>query len=222
MIELFVVVEGQTEEEFIKRVVAPHLLSFQIYAIPIVVMTRRERDGRKHKGGGRHWAKWKNDILRIAVRPTVRITTLFDLYGLPSDFPELSQHSPVADTAARAALLEGAMARVIGGSAFIPYLQRHEFEALVLAALPALQTLLDEHRDRIGLEKLAESLGEAAPEDVNDGAQTAPSKRLQAAIESYDKLLHGPLATEATGLVALRSKCPRFDSWIARLEGLAC
>ena len=231
MTELFVVVEGQTEEQFIKHTVAPHLAAFQVYAVPIVVMTRRAADGSKHKGGG-DWSKWKADILRLVRdrRPAVRITTLFDLYGLPKNFPELELHGAINDTASRITLLEQAMAREIEDPRFWPYLQRHEFEALVLASLPALQQVLEEPSDRTGLQKLVDQLGATPPEDVNDGLETAPSKRLQSFIPSYNpgnrrkgegKSVYGPLATEATGLPALRDKCPRFNAWIAKLETLS-
>lgn len=56
---------------------------------------------------------------------------------------------------------------------------------------------------------------------MNDGHDTAPSKQLKARIPSYQKTVHGPLVTEATGLAKLRAACPRFDDWVAKLEGLS-
>lgn len=231
MIQLYAVVEGETEQEFFKRVVAPHLLSFEVFATPITVLTKRERDGRKHKGGG-DWTKWKEDIRRYCLdrRASVRITTLFDLYGLPKNFPGLEQHAHLSDTAARATALEQAMLEEIADTRFLPYLQRHEFEALVLASLPALERLLEGSDDRAGLQKLRDDLGSLAPEDVNDGRATAPSKRLQTFIPSYSpgdrrkgegKSVYGPLVTEETGLASLRAQCPRFDAWISKLETLS-
>jgi hypothetical protein len=226
LIELFLVVEGATEAEFVRRAIAPHLANLQIWAKPIEVTTRRERDGRKRRGGG-HWTKWEADIRKLLrdPRPPVRVTSMFDLYGLPKNFPQLEQHSKIPDTAARTTMLEHAMARQIGDERFLPYLQRHEFEALVLAALPALEEILDDPRDRAGLKKLRANLGDSAPEDVNDGMATAPSKRLQSFIPSYNpgdrrnregKSVYGPQVTAATGLVVLRSNArvstPGFPS----------
>jgi hypothetical protein len=59
-----------------------------------------------------------------------------------------------------------------------------------------------------------------APEDVNDGAQTAPSKRLETLIAGYRKTVHGPPAVASAGLTALRTSCPRFGAWVTRLEAL--
>jgi len=105
---LYVLVEGQTEEVFVRGLLAPHLDGFGVMAVPIVVTTRRNADGSKHRGGG-HWRHWQRDLMRLVgghPGERVRFTTLFDLYGLPDDFPELAEHATVADTARRATLLE--------------------------------------------------------------------------------------------------------------------
>lgn len=221
MIRLYVLVEGPTEEAFVNDVLGPHL-GPSVTTIPIIVTSRRERSGKKRKGGG-HWKHWGKD-LRTLTRGNpgddVRFTTLFDLYGLPSDFPEIERHAHEKNTLLRAIALEKAMADVVGDWRLIPYLQRHEFEALVLASLDKLSDLLDP-QDREGLVRLRDELRRfSGPEDVNDGEDTAPSKRLEAAIPSYEKITHGPLAIEATGLAAIRERCPRFDSWLRRLEAL--
>lgn len=230
MIELHFVLEGQSEEVFVRAVLAPHLEKFGVYAKPTIVATSRTRDGRKHRGGG-GWEKWATDIrLRLRdKRPVVRVTTLFDLYGLPKNFPEVSALAGVADTRERCDKLQDAMAKAVGDARFIPYLQRHEFEALVLAGLPALSELLDQPADRKGLERLQADIGEAKPEDVNDDVNTAPSKRLGRFIPSYDenrspdgkdKPYFAEEVTVRTGLEVLRTKCPRFGAWVAKLEAL--
>lgn len=143
MIRLYVLVEGPTEEAFVNDVLGPHL-GPSVTTIPIIVTSRRERSGKKRKGGG-HWKHWGKD-LRTLTRGNpgddVRFTTLFDLYGLPSDFPEIERHAHEKNTLLRAIALEKAMADVVGDWRLIPYLQRHEFEALVLASLDKLSDLL--------------------------------------------------------------------------------
>jgi hypothetical protein len=105
-------------------------------------------------------------------------------------------------------------------SRFIPYLQRHEFEALVLASVSALRYLLDADDDVKGLARLASTIRGLSPEDINDGASSAPSKRLLDCVPGYRKTLHGPEAVAATGMLGLRACCPRFDAWVSRLEAL--
>jgi len=221
MTRLLILAEGQTEGSFLKLVLAPHLAELNVWAEPVIVETSRDLSGRKHRGGGR-WKQWEKDLRRLAAQRAgdLRLSCFFDLYGLPSDFPELNQHNKIADTTQRAELLEQAMAQAIGDPRFIPYLQRHEFEALVLAALDQLRELLDKDVDQRGVDTLKRSLGEFSPEDINDNPNTAPSKRILQHIPNYAKVAHGPTATERAGLALLRAKCPRFNVWVKKLEAL--
>lgn len=191
MTPLYILVEGPTEERFVKQTLIPHL---QGMAPPgnsdvrvWIVETSRDAQGRKRRGGGR-WGKWQKDLMRLKEIKSCRFTTLFDLYGLPGDFPKLEQHSSIVDTTRRAEMLEQAMVAAVGDWRFIPYIQRHEFEALVLAALNQLEQLL-EGEDLAGLRRLRGEIAGHAPEDVNDGPETAPSKRLERFIPSYQKKL---------------------------------
>lgn len=88
MIRVNVVVEGQTEEAFVKRVLAPHLLSKQVDARPMIAPTKRGVRKRVHRGGGRWFASAQRFIRRKLTDDTsAYTTTMFDYYGLPSDFP---------------------------------------------------------------------------------------------------------------------------------------
>lgn len=220
MTRLYVLVEGQTEEEFAKNILSPHLLERKIYAYPIIVETSRDSFGRKRRGGG-DWNKWLRDLKRLTGQhpgPDVRFTTLFDLYGLPKHFPGLEQHAGEKDTTRRAGLLEGSMFQAVNDWRLIPYLQRHEFEALVLASIEPLAGLLEDPGELEGITKLRALVKQVPPEEINDGETTAPSKRLESHIASYRKTVHGPLAVEGAGLGALRGACPRFDAWVSKLE----
>lgn len=225
MKRLIIVVEGPTEEGFVKGVLSPHLQARFIFTSTLIVTTRRdELTGAKLNKGGGFWRNWFNDLRRVMGEnsgPNVAFTTLIDLYGLPKDFPQLEALSKIGDTRQRASEVEAVMSKQFGDHRFIPYVQRHEFETLVLASLGALAELLDAEEDLQGLEQLRSDIAGHPPEDVNDGPDTAPSKRLLARIPSYRKTLHGPLVGESTGLASLRAACPRFDAWVAKLEGLS-
>jgi len=222
VIWLYILVEGPTEENFVKLTLGPHLLNFSVHAIPIIVTFSRDpRTGEKARGGG-SWKRWVTDLHCLAgqhSRQDARFTTLFDFYGLPRDFPERKAHLACADTVQCVRSLEQAMANIVEDRRFIPYLQRHEFEALVLACLDKLSELLDS-ADRPSVARLTRDLEGMGPEDVNGGEQTAPSKRLEKVL-GYTKTLHGPFAIDAAGLVVIRSKCPGFDAWLTKLESLA-
>ncbi len=224
MIRLTVVVEGQTEEAFVKEVLAPHLLQREIYvSATIVGKVAAQRRGRGGRGGG-HFKRWRRDLERLLSGDRSaehRVTTMFDLYGLPDDFPGIEQHGSDTDTVRRCETLERSLAETLGDFRLVPYLQRHEFEALVLASLPSLCLFLDAEDDLAGLTQLEANIDGIDPEDINDGKTTAPSKRLREHVPGYVKTLHGPMAVMDTGLAPLRARCPRFDAWISRLEALA-
>lgn len=50
-----VLVEGQTEETFIRDVLGPHLVGLGIYLTPVLVATKRVKSGLKFKGGLSHY-----------------------------------------------------------------------------------------------------------------------------------------------------------------------
>jgi hypothetical protein len=56
------------------------------------------------------------------------------------------------------------------------------------------------------------------PEHINDSPETAPSKRIEALIPSYQKPLFGNLAALEIGLDPIRHACPHFREWLDRLE----
>ncbi len=86
---LNIIAEGNTEENFVNQTLKPHLASLSVGASVRVVTTRRTR-GKKYRGGLSTYAKARIDIIRWIKQdqnPDVRFTTMFDLYGLPTDFP---------------------------------------------------------------------------------------------------------------------------------------
>lgn len=223
MRRVFVVVEGQTEEQFIRYVLQPHLLELGIDLRVMIVATRQDlATGAKIRGGG-HWRQWRRDIVRLlrSQPADVRVTTLFDLYGLPGDFPGVGSASAMRDTVERATALERAMVDEVRDGRLIPYLQRHEFEALLYTDLSCFRELLS---DSSGLDALMGEVKGLAPEDINCGSETAPSKRLIRHLgQPYRlaKATFGQLVAETIGLPRLRAACPRFNGWVVSLESLA-
>ena len=222
MIRLHIACEGQTEEVFVRTVIAPHLGSFHVFATATIVGTPKRRASAPLRKGGGGWQLWERDLRRLLDGPTpdLRVTTLFDLYGLPDGFPGRDGFAAITDTVRRCVQIERALSDHFDDRRFLPYLQRHEFEALVLGALPALREMLDAREDVDGVDRLEVEIGNHSPEDIDDEAASAPSKRLKRHVPSYRKLVHGPTAVEAIGLVTLRRKCPKFDSWLSQLESL--
>lgn len=223
-IRLNFIVEGQTEEAFVKNTLVPHLADRSIGAYVRCVQTSRKR-GVKYSGGISHYAQVRKDIrnwTRQDRNPDARFTTMFDLYALPTDFPDYDAAIQRVDPLQRADVLEDALAQDIDDGRFVPYIQVHEFEALLLADPAKLDSQFPDDADAI------RRLGETAsryqsPEHIDDGSDTAPSKRIIREIPAYEgqKASAGPLVAERIGLYTLRAQCHHFGSWIDRLEALA-
>ncbi len=222
-VRLHFIVEGQTEETFVNRVLRPHLATLSIWVKVRCVMTSHKR-GVKHRGGIRRYAQARNDIkdwITEDQNPDAHFTTMFDLYGLPTDFPGYEDATQIADPYRRVRTLENTLSKDISDSRFVPYFQLHEFEALLLSDP---QKLDSQFYDRSGgIRRLVDVVSTFdSPELVNDGNDTAPSKRITDVIPEYEgmKAAAGPIVAEKIGLSTLRLKCKHFGEWLGRLEAL--
>lgn len=65
-------------------------------------------------------------------------TTMFDLYALPNDFPGYSEANSIGDRYERVLSFEKAFSKAVASERFIPYIQLHEYEALVFCGLDYL------------------------------------------------------------------------------------
>lgn len=221
---LHIICEGQTEERFVKKVLAPYLSAFQIVAKALLVTTSNSKHG---KGGVVNFAHIERDIHRaLKLYPDKGyerhiITTFIDYYGLPNEFPAFSESQQLPSPYQQVEHLEKAFAQAISSSRFIPYIQLHEFETLIFCGCQHLSFFYGDCR---GLEeRLLEELHTAEnPELINGGRRTSPSKRLIQIIENeykqkYDKPLMAEYVTSRVGIERLRECCPHFNQWVESL-----
>ena len=225
MVRLYFYVEGQTEQEYVRRVLMPHLAGFGVRVMGAVLAASRRRHGRVSRGGGRRYQPMRNDLGRLLwqdERADARFTTMFDLYALYDGFPswdeaEKQRHIPRE----RVLTLEKAFAADVGDARFIPHIQLYEFETILLCE-PGHLALVYENADA-GIAALRAAVDEATlPELVNDGEATAPSKRIIAQFPRYDrqKTTVGAELAECVGIEATRRLCAHFDRWLKTLESL--
>lgn len=222
-IRLHIIAEGQTEERFVKDCLAEYLGRFQVITDVRCVKTGKDRN-RVYKGGLTNYQKLKNDIvrwLREDQNSDARFTTMVDFYDLPKDFPGKESFEGLNDPYDKVEAAERAFAADIGDRRFIPYLQLHEFEALVLANPKNLgEEYFDREREIEELEAVLAGFN-GNPELINSGRFTAPSKRIKVLIPEYRKVLAGPFLAELEGLSSLREKCRHFNAWIEKLSTLS-
>jgi hypothetical protein len=211
-----VLVEGQTEETFVRELLAPHLVGFQVYLTPRIIETSKG-----HKGGVVSFGKILHQVRRWCQHdPTAIVTTLFDVYGLPSDFPGFAAWNTNQSPLPQVAALEASLAASVAQPNLIPYLQLHEYEALLFSDLAAFR-YADVPPAAIAAWQL-ELAQCAGPEHINNSLATAPSKRLISRWPryAYAKPQYGVLLALEIGLPTIRHKCPRFDRWVSTLESL--
>ena len=223
MIRLNIIVEGHTEERFVKDVLTDHLALFQVYAVARKVETSR-RGKKIFKGGITTYNKLKNDFLRWMNHDhssNARFTSMIDLYGLPKDFPGYQQLIKTSDPYQKIKSLEKSFAKDIKDERFIPYIQLHEYESLILSNPQSFKKIFFEHESQIEhLSNMVQLF--ASPELIDEGNETAPSKRIIKEIPEYRyiKSTAGPSVARIIGLDIIRKKCPHFGNWLCQLEQL--
>lgn len=224
---LHVLCEGHTEECFCKQVLKEYLEVYDIKVKPQVLYTNKKKNGR---GGLSNFSKVERDLTTMfnqfndTANEQHWFTTMFDFYSLPNDFPGYQKQC--ANHRLRVANIENELGGYFGHKRFIPYIQLHEFEALVFAGLDKLKLQYPPGRK---LDKSIEQLKKALrqhnddPEEVNDSPNTAPSKRIISAftgLHKYNKKMVGPDVVKAIGIDGLKTKCKHFAQWMTRLEKL--
>lgn len=220
-VTLRIVVEGQTEETFVRDILKPYLANFAVRASAHVV-NPVEKSGYSPPGGLNNYAQAETDIslwLRHDKSANGRVTTMFDLYELPDDFPGYRDAALHNNPFQRVQALEDALAQEFDDSRFIPYIQLHEFEALLLCDPRKFETYFYNCPD--GIENLVNMVaGFKSPEHVND--EDPPSKRIERELLNYHnfKRAAGTDAAKQIGLEEMRVQCKHFADWLAKLEDL--
>jgi len=215
------VVEGPTEESFVKDVLAQVLWPRQIYLAPIILGVPG------HQGGRTNYARVRKDILlHLKQDRAAYCSTMLDVYGLGRGFPG-TPFPPDLSNIAKVMHLEQAIKAEICAVVpelrpdlrFLPYLQLHEYEGLLFSDPSAFAAAINQPHLAQRFHALRDAF--PTPEDINDGPGTAPSKRIIQAYHSYRKVLHGTIAARAIGIEAMRRECTHFRDWLERLEALA-
>lgn len=223
MKRVFVVVEGETEERFLRQVVYNHFIVRGIHIEAQQWLTNRKLGT---KGGGNNFDLIENHINRLASKykhdQNVFISSMIDLYGFPKQGNTVydAEVNKLNNGKEKALLLEEKLAQRIQNKNFIPYVQLHEFEALLLVKPESLLSFYTEKDAEI--ESLKTEISGLEPEEINENPENAPSKRIIRYLTSYSKqkTTAGVLVAGKIGLPTLRAKCPHFNSWILKLENL--
>lgn len=227
MTRILVHVEGQTEEEFVNSVLAPHLFKKGFTGVSARLIGKARV--RKKRGGTCPWDSVHTEIARHLSSDTAAFaTTLVDYYALPAGGPngwpgrDGCDALSVADKAARiqAALQQDFEKRhgPVLASRFVPFVVMYEFEGLLFSDPALMAQGMGESDKRGHFQQIRD--GFETPEHINDSPQTAPSKRIQGIVHRYDKVVHGNVAALDVTLERIRQECPIFAAWLQTLEDI--
>ena len=224
-VEVCIVVEGPTEQLFVRDVLAPAMSVKGIY----LHAARIGSPG--HKGGDIRFERAKSDIGNfLRQRSDTYVSTMFDYFRIDADWPGREEirgkvsSGAALSAAEKAKLMEEATRQKIVASfgsnnadrRFIPYISMHEFEALLFSDPVVLAEKIKVEPKSV--QQILAKCG--SPEEINDRPETAPSKRIAALMSGYQKIVMGKSIAEAIGIATMRRQCPHFDQWLTTLEQL--
>lgn len=216
MRRVYIICEGQTEENFIKEVFAPYF-NPQIVAIQPLLVGK--------KGGALSYDRVKNFILSLAKNDTATyITTMFDYYALDTNFPGHNQLNAIPDIYIKVKHLEEKFRDDINSNLpntpndrFTPYIQPHEFESLLFSDINEIvKADPDWNKKATLISSLSAIINQCPnPEEINNSYNTSPSHRLAQILNlpKYRKVLHGTAIAKNIGIENIRQKCRHFDEW---------
>ena len=228
MTRLLVHVEGQTEEEFVNRVLRHHLVLAGYASVSARIVGGAR--SRNRRGGIKPWPSVRKDILNHLVEdPSCVATTMVDYYALPQSdsgaWPGRVKAKGSPHEKAHA--IELAILRDLTATfgprfdprRFVPFIVMHEFEGLLFSDCVALCRVIQCPSLAPQFQAIRDQF--ETPEEINDSSETAPSKRVAHLKPEYKKPLEGVNAALEIGLTKIRQECPHFNDWLTRLEQLA-
>lgn len=216
-------VEGPTEHAIVDRVLAPALGLKGVYLYPRVV-------GQPGHKGGNKFALVRRDLKAlIHQEPGSTVTTLFDYYGLPKDWPGVANAArkspsevPGVIEPAICEAIAGDIGRSFNAERFIPYIQLHEIESLLFAGPEEMAHVFEKSELAAKFEQIVRECGGC--EYINNNPESTPSKRIQNLFPGYKKgssvNAHAYRIAQRIGVDRMRAQCPHFNEWLTRLEQL--
>ncbi|MEA4970637.1 MAG: DUF4276 family protein [Candidatus Pelethousia sp.] len=213
MKNVYIYCEGQAEENFINELLTPYFLAFDIYVRPIVCTTKRTST-EKQRGGVSDYGKIKKELTILCKQHRNEyVTTMFDYYGMPDNTPGID--NATSDIYERMAQIEASIDQDVAIDNCFFSLMLHEFEALLFSDPSAFIEVAPQET----VEAIASIRAEfQTPEHINNDVRTSPSKRLEALIPRYAKVVNGVLVGRAVGLDCMMRECSHFARWIEKIK----
>jgi len=219
IIEVMILVEGQTEQTFIKSLFSPYIAELTGNKVVLKPMLPGKY------GGDVRFERYKKDIgNHLKQRQNTYVTLMIDYYGIRKDWPGFEESKRKATHSQKAEVINNETVKEIQKlfpeqnreHRFIPYVSMHEIESLYFSNPASIAQIMKIEQTEI--ESILRECGE--PEAINDNPETAPSKRLGKLSESFVKTTTGIAIAKAVNISQMRKHCPLFNKWVNKIENL--
>lgn len=208
-----IIVEGQTEQEFISTILAPYLYAHGVGLVTSICI-HTSATGR---GGFANYEYLRNDVIRALASkdPDLVVSMFVDYFRVPKKhMPGYSVWGNEQNHFRQVEMMEVEIGKNIADRRFVPYIQMHEFEALLFSS--------DAGARKFWSSKKCQKVGEIIeafdnPECINTTPEGAPSKRLLEISPDYQKILDGNIFALEIGIDKILAQCPRFAAWVQEL-----
>jgi len=219
-INLYLIVEGETELAFARDTLKPHLAQYHVCVNPFMLPTNRTLGA---ASGALSWDRFRYNVSRLLKQhadKSDRFSTMIDWYKLDPHFPGMTEAGKLAEALDRVSAVASSVQTHFNSPRLCPFFTLHEFEAFLFCDLLTVARRLPGHDQ--GIASLQAEIGSIPPEDVDDGPNTHPSARLEKHLPGYHraKVRVGAPAAGEIALHLLREKRPHFGQWLTGLENL--
>ncbi|MCK4608493.1 MAG: DUF4276 family protein [Gammaproteobacteria bacterium] len=224
-IDIYVIAEGKTEKIFIRDILAHE------FGAKGIALHAPRIGAARHKGGNVTFERMRRNIGSFfKQRSDTYVSTMVDFTRIDTSWPgyeSVCQHlkdNPNLSASKKAEILEAETKKKIitwfpeydVESRFVPYIEMHEFEALLFSDAEILA-----EKTGIDSKYIQEIVAEYPnPEEINGTPEKAPGRRLRSLNAGYRKVAMGKAVAETIGVQTIRAKCPHFNDWLVQLEEL--
>ena len=202
MKDVIICCEGDTEELFVEKILAPHLKQSGL-----LVNLRGMKGVSSYK-------KIKEFLIGYCQSyPRSLVTTMIDYYGTARLVPEYIQNE--GDIYSRALAIEATVEKDLHQFKNLMFnLTLHEFEGYLFSNTEAFEDIANKSQ-LAELENIRRRV--ETPEHINNKYETAPSRRILNVIPDYSKKQDGIEIARRIGVEKIALECRHFADWLAKL-----
>ena len=226
MANIFLIVEGQTEEQFYKNQLAGQYLSpdgMPQHFFTVRIIPSKRGGHSRTKSGGRVSYDSCVDIVKRFLREASHcelMVLILDYYGINETFKShlTAEHRSLGEKIN--AIQEG-LENEINNPRFRFRLQVHEFEAYLFSDPQKVAQHFGKPEKLSELNAILDKFGNQ-PEAINDNIETAPAKRLATIFPTFKngKMRDGLPIAKKIGIQKIRDKCRKFNEMCQMFDDL--